>query len=210
MCLQVYKQLTDPAHPLPWEPARISPADKAKLGRFHKPIMKLLHRDPCMRATARQFCDDVRNVFTKKVSSRNSAPGTSAMPHADESSSRNQAANCGVSGTENYTSSGSLAVSTRGASQKVSTGDLTQRVSTGGISQNVSTGGGMMSTGGHSNKPSSTDTDQNLMAAAMEASIVRMTEVNRPDKSTSSGNTVSGPFSGFGVRVLPDGTKETR
>lgn len=41
----------------------MSQGDREKLGVFRKPITKLLQRDPCMRASARQFSEDVRNIF---------------------------------------------------------------------------------------------------------------------------------------------------
>ena len=62
---QVFEELSDPKNPLPWESGRLSRKDKKKLGGFRKPIMKLLQRDPRKRATARDFCRDIRNIFTK-------------------------------------------------------------------------------------------------------------------------------------------------
>lgn len=50
--VQVYKQLADPEKLLPWEEGRLSEEDKSKLGRFRKPIMELLQRDPKKRDTA--------------------------------------------------------------------------------------------------------------------------------------------------------------
>lgn len=67
-------ELTDPAQLLPWEEGRISEEDQEKLGRFRKAIMKLLQRDPCMRATARQFSEDVRHVFSRNRNNRTVQP----------------------------------------------------------------------------------------------------------------------------------------
>lgn len=64
--MQAHRALTDSRQGLPWEGGRLSPADREKLGVFWQPIMKLLQRDPCKRATARQFSEDVRNIFAPK------------------------------------------------------------------------------------------------------------------------------------------------
>lgn len=71
--MQAHKDLTDPAKLLPWDEARLSQADQKKLGRFQKAIMKLLQRDSCMRATARQFSEDVRGIFANEAQ-----PGTAS------------------------------------------------------------------------------------------------------------------------------------
>lgn len=154
-CLQVYKQLTDPSFPLPWEPGRISQSDKEKLGRFHRAIMKLLHRDPCMRATARQFCDDMRHVFAKK----------STTSHTQTSSRRDEAQHNGASpivrgGVTGQNNNNGAAVTT---DQYTSSGSLvpSNKVSTGGKLSTVS-----------NEQSSAADTELNLLAAAVESTHV--------------------------------------
>jgi hypothetical protein len=71
-CMQIYKQLTSPSHALPWEEGRISSRDVEKLGRFRKPIMKLLQREPSQRDTALQFCQSMLEIFK-------STPGGTAV-----------------------------------------------------------------------------------------------------------------------------------
>lgn len=61
--LQAHADLVDPSKLLPWEEGRISPLDDKKLGKFRKPILRLLHRDATMRVTARQFSEDVQALF---------------------------------------------------------------------------------------------------------------------------------------------------
>jgi hypothetical protein len=71
-CMQIYKLLTSPHLPLPWEEGRMSPEDSKKLGRFRKPILKLLQREPSQRDTALQFCKSMLEIFS-------STPGGSAV-----------------------------------------------------------------------------------------------------------------------------------
>jgi hypothetical protein len=61
--MQIYKQLSSPEYELPWEEGRIMPQDFKKLGRFRKPIMKLLLREPSQRCTALQFCKSMFEIF---------------------------------------------------------------------------------------------------------------------------------------------------
>jgi hypothetical protein len=61
--VQIYKQLTSPHLPLPWEVGRISSEDSKKLGRLRKPILKLLEREPSQRDSALQFCKSMLEIF---------------------------------------------------------------------------------------------------------------------------------------------------
>jgi hypothetical protein len=62
-CMQIFKQLTTPEIALPWEEGRISPQDARKLGKFRKPILKLLQREPSERGTVLQFCKSMSEIF---------------------------------------------------------------------------------------------------------------------------------------------------
>jgi hypothetical protein len=62
--MQIFNQLASPQHALPWEEDRMSPEDMKKLGKFRKPIMKLLQRDPAQRDTALQFSKSMFEVFS--------------------------------------------------------------------------------------------------------------------------------------------------
>jgi hypothetical protein len=62
--MQIFEQLTSPERALPWEEGRISPQDVKKLGRFRKPIMRLLQRDPLQRDTALQFSKSMLEIFS--------------------------------------------------------------------------------------------------------------------------------------------------
>jgi hypothetical protein len=66
--MQIYKQLASPKDALPWEEGRLSPEDVRKLGRFYKPIMKLLQREPSERATAIEFCKNMSEIFNNTLS----------------------------------------------------------------------------------------------------------------------------------------------
>jgi hypothetical protein len=61
--MQIFNQLTSPQDALPWEEDRMSPQDMKKLGKFRKPIMKLLQRDPAQRETALQFSKSMFEIF---------------------------------------------------------------------------------------------------------------------------------------------------
>lgn len=80
-CFQVFSELTDPKHALPWESGRISRKDIRKLGNFQKPIMNLLQRDPCIRSTARQFCMDIRRIFGKSQESSFQTEASQSKPY---------------------------------------------------------------------------------------------------------------------------------
>jgi hypothetical protein len=71
-CVQIYRQLVSPDQTLPWEEGRISAGDKKKLGKFRKPIMQLLQREPSERGTALQFCKQMFEIFS-------STPGGTAV-----------------------------------------------------------------------------------------------------------------------------------
>lgn len=62
--MQANAALTNATKLLPWEEGSISKQDTEKLGMFREPIQKLLHRDPCMRASVRQFNEDVNKLFS--------------------------------------------------------------------------------------------------------------------------------------------------
>lgn len=70
--MQIYKQLATPDLTLPWEEGRLSSEDNKKLGRFRKPLMQLLQREPSQRATAMQFCKQMFEIFS-------STPGASTV-----------------------------------------------------------------------------------------------------------------------------------
>lgn len=61
----MYAQLLNPDSALPWEDGRITDDDKRKLGVFGKAVLRLLQRDPHKRATARSFCTEMFNLFSK-------------------------------------------------------------------------------------------------------------------------------------------------
>ena len=70
--MQIYKQLASRDTVLPWDDEHLSAADQKKLGRFRKPIMQLLQRDPSKRANAVQFCKQMFEIFS-------STPGGTAV-----------------------------------------------------------------------------------------------------------------------------------
>jgi phage portal protein BeeE len=76
--MQIYKQLATPDFALPWEEGRLSPEDKKKLGRFRKPLLQLLHREPSQRATALQFCKQMFEIFSSTAGG--TAVSRDAMP----------------------------------------------------------------------------------------------------------------------------------
>jgi hypothetical protein len=69
-CMQIFKQLTTPEIALPWEEGRISPQDARKLGKFRKPILKLLQREPSERGTVLQFCKSMRSSAARPEEAR--------------------------------------------------------------------------------------------------------------------------------------------
>ena len=85
----------DPTKLLPWEEGRIAPADDKKLGKFRKPILRLLHRDASKRVTARQFSEDVQGLFADNQDSiAIPAPPAAALapaPGAPQSSDKGDA-----------------------------------------------------------------------------------------------------------------------
>lgn len=62
--MQIYKQLTSTEHALPWEEGRISPEDVKRIGKFWKPVTKLLQREPSERGTVLQFCKSMMEIFS--------------------------------------------------------------------------------------------------------------------------------------------------
>jgi hypothetical protein len=62
-CMQIYRQLTSPELLLPWEEGRISQQDVKKLGKFRRPILKLLQREPSKRDSVMQFCKSMFEIF---------------------------------------------------------------------------------------------------------------------------------------------------
>lgn len=52
--------------------------DRGKLGRFRKPLLELLRRDPAQRATARQFCRHMFQIFSSSAGA--TAVAKDAMP----------------------------------------------------------------------------------------------------------------------------------
>lgn len=84
--MQAHADLTDPTRLLPWEEGRISQQDDKKLGKFRKPILRLLHRDPSMRVTAQQFSDDVQGLFADNQDAQPvQGPSGSMSAEADSS-----------------------------------------------------------------------------------------------------------------------------
>lgn len=68
--MQVYDQLAAEGSTLPWEEGRISDKETKKLGKFRKPIMELLQRDPRQRATVAEFCKHMLEIFSTSNPSR--------------------------------------------------------------------------------------------------------------------------------------------
>lgn len=67
--MQIFTQLMSPDYALPWEDIHLTVEDKRKLGRFRKPIMQLLQREPRQRTAV---CKQMSEIF-------NSTPGGSIV-----------------------------------------------------------------------------------------------------------------------------------
>lgn len=75
---QVYAELSDTSNLLPWEEGRISRRDIGKMGMFRRPILQLLHRDPSQRATARQFCRSITQIYERHTDTATRTTHTAA------------------------------------------------------------------------------------------------------------------------------------
>lgn len=78
--LQVYEDLTDPSILLPWEKERITDADRDALGELYSSILRLVHRDPRKRITAREFSRNIRELLSQHE--QQPKPSTSAHASA--------------------------------------------------------------------------------------------------------------------------------
>lgn len=61
--LQVMQEITGP-DPLPWEPSRISGADKRRVGVFYGTLLTLLERDPINRPSMSGVCSACNRLLS--------------------------------------------------------------------------------------------------------------------------------------------------